>query len=474
MLRLAPFLRRHHLPLRWGLLLAGAAVGLTMVARCQVGGDQLNLLARGWLLAERGQWVQFGMPTSAGGLAPGGLTSLMVGVPLMVWRDFRAPTLLLWLTHLAAFLLLDRTVGRALGPRGRLLLVVLYWLSPWQLYFSGHLWNPNYMFLFAALHLATAWASRERASFWASLAHVAGVGLAVQLHASAPVLALASLLLIGRRQVRVSWTGAVAGAALVALSLLPWAAATLEAPLTLPGGKGFLGRGLLYVFPLLRGLAFLLRYGSLLVSGRMLRLDFTPTLGAGADALLAPALTVLAWVVLPVTLLLPLIACARLWRARRRLLRRPPPGRPLPPRRWLEAYAVTGLAAAATSFALSPTTAMSWQGFVVFPAALLPGLLLADALLRSRRAELAARALAAWAAAALLLGLVIGVASPMYRRGGREPVTIAVAADHPMLHDLGISERCSTPVVGADGYTPDVFRSGGGEGSATAGGPARP
>ena len=453
-------LHRHDRALRWVLVALGAGVGLVMVARCQVGGDQLNLLARGWLLAERGQWVQFGMPTSAGGLAPGGLVSLMVGLPLMIWRDFRAPALLLWLTHLGAFLLLDRTAGRALGRRGRLLLVVLYWLNPWQLYFSGHLWNASYMFLFGALHLATAWWSRERASFWASLLHVAAIGFAVQLHASAPVLAVASLLLVLRGHLRMSWTGAAAGAALVSASLLPWAMATLEAPRTLPGHEGFLLRGLILVFPVVRGILFLVRSGSLLVSAKLLRLDFTPALGSASDAILTPTLVVLAWVVLPLTLLLPVAATLRLWRARRRWLLRQPPGGSLPPRQWLTAYSVACLAAAVVSFALSPTTVMMWQTFVVFHAAVLPCVLLAGALLGSRRAALAARCVLAWAAVAVLLGAVMAVASPMYRRGGRRPVEIELAADHPMLHDLGIAERCTTPVVGDGGWTPDLFRAG--------------
>lgn len=182
MVRAIPLLFRHEVLTRWSLVGLGAAISLVMVARSQVGGDQLNLLARGWLLAERGEWVQFGMPTSAGGLAPGGLTSLVVGVPLLLWQDFRAPTLLLWLSHLVALLVLDRSLGRALGRHGRLLLAVLFWLSPWQLYFSAHLWNANYMFFCGAVHLATAYASRLKPSFSASLIHVATLGFAFQLH----------------------------------------------------------------------------------------------------------------------------------------------------------------------------------------------------------------------------------------------------------------------------------------------------
>ncbi len=127
-----------------------------MVARSQVGGDQLNLLARGWLLAVRSRMVWFGNPLSTGGNAPGGVTSLLVGLPLLLWRDHRAATAAVALCHLAAFLVLDRTLARIVSPWERLLFLVLYWLSPWQLYFGTFLWNPNYLFLGGAVHLATA------------------------------------------------------------------------------------------------------------------------------------------------------------------------------------------------------------------------------------------------------------------------------------------------------------------------------
>ena len=94
-----------------GLLLSAA-----MLWRAQAGGDQLNLLTRGWLWAERGELVTYGNPLSSGGSGPGAVTSLLVGAPLFVWRDHRAPIVLIWLFHLAAFLLLDRTLAPALSP----------------------------------------------------------------------------------------------------------------------------------------------------------------------------------------------------------------------------------------------------------------------------------------------------------------------------------------------------------------------
>src|SRR5260370_22888236 len=80
----------------WTAFAAGLVLAALLVARSQVGGDQLNLLARGWLLAARRQMVWFGNPMSTGGKAPGGVTSLLVGLPLLLWRDHRAPPRRSW------------------------------------------------------------------------------------------------------------------------------------------------------------------------------------------------------------------------------------------------------------------------------------------------------------------------------------------------------------------------------------------
>src|SRR5262249_10884516 len=160
----------------------GLALSVLFWTRQAIGGDQLNLLARGWLLAVEGRWIPYGNPMSTGGATPGGLTSLLVGLPLMVWRDYRAPSVVillshaaavLLLSHAAAFLLLDRALRPILSPRERLLFAVFYWLNPWRVFFSGYLWNPNYLYLFGAVHLATALRLRRRAGALDSFVHAA-------------------------------------------------------------------------------------------------------------------------------------------------------------------------------------------------------------------------------------------------------------------------------------------------------------
>jgi hypothetical protein len=443
----------------WTAFAAGALLAALMVLRSQVGGDQLNLLARGWLLAVRRQMVWFGNPLSTGGKAPGGVTSLLVGLPLMLWRDHRAATALVALCHAAAFLVLDRTLARIVTPRERLVFVILYWLSPWQLYFGTFLWNPNYLFLGGALHLATAWRLRHGPRFGASLLHAATLLLALQIHPSFLLLAAASALLWWRGYLRPHAAGVALGLVLGALPLLPWAREVIAHPVLLAEvHKGFPGRGLLYSLP--RGILYWLRYSSLSLAGRSGLFDFTEALGAAADRLLRPLFRALTEVVGPATVALPLLANLWLWRRwRRRAAEQRLPRLPATAsdRAWLEGYAVLTFLAAAAVYALSPTTMMYWQGLCLFHAAVLPLTLYAGVLLRTR---LAARVLAGAAAYAVLeVLLVLGIAfgTPDYRCRGLETVVFPLLGDSPMFHDLHVQDTCPWPLGDPHGWWPDVL-----------------
>jgi hypothetical protein len=451
----------------WTAFAAGVLLAALMVARSQVGGDQLNLLARGWLLAVRRQMVWFGNPLSTGGKAPGGVTSLLVGLPLMLWRDHRAATALVALCHVAAFLVLDRTLARIVTPRERLVFVILYWLSPWQLYFGTFLWNPNYLFLGGALHLATAWRMRHGPRFAASLLHAATLALALQIHPSFLLLAAASTLLWWRGSLRPHAGGAVLGAVLGALPLLPWAWEVITHPVLLAEvHKGFPGRGLVYSLP--RGILYWLRYSSLSLAGRSGLFDFTEAFGVAADRRLSPLFRALTEGVGPATVVLPLVANLWLWRRWRRrarqrrpraarLLRLPRLPETASDRAWLQGYAVLTFLAAAAVYALSPTTMMYWQGLCLFHAAVLPLTLYAGLLLRTRFAARVLAGAAAYVVLELLLVFGIAFGTPDFRCRGLETVVFPLLGDSPMFHDLHIQDTCPWPLGDPHGWWPDVL-----------------
>ena len=469
----------------WALFGLGLALSALLIARQQVGGDQLNLLARGWLLAVDGRFISYGNPTSAGGNAPGGITSLLVGLPLFLWRDFRAPSLVICLFHVAAYLLLDRVLRPIFSPRERVLFAVLYWLSPWRVYYSGFLWNPNYLYLFGAVHLWTALAQRRQASFSYSLLHAACLVLAFQVHASFLLLVMASALLWFRGYFKVSWPGIVLGGVIASLPLVPWLLDVSRNPAIAAPHHGFLGRGLVYLFPLLRGVLYLLRYSSLSVGGKMGDFDIRRALGPAADRLLRPLFLLLAEGLGGLTVLLPIAAWVRavrrtrprLWRrtlrfreawpllARRfwrRWRRWPQSPSEASDREWLQGYLIWILTAAVIVFALAPTTIMAWQVLILFHAAVLPLVLWLGALSRRPRfAPRIARGMGVYLGLEVLLVLGFAFATPNYRCGGREGLDLALRSDHPMLHELGIVQACPLPLNQPGTWWPDVLPEAG-------------
>ncbi len=442
----------------WGAFALGLLLSAVLVVRSQVAGDQLNLLARGWLLLDEGRWISYGNPMSTGGKTPGGITSLLVGLPLFVWRDHRAATLVVLAFHVLAWLILDGTLKRRLSPRGRLLFAVVYWLNPWRLYFSGFLWNPNYLFLFGALHLWSCLAQRDRARFWPSFLLGAGLVLAFQIHASVVLLVAASALLWLRGYFKPHWLGGIAGAALAALPLIPFVLDLYENPvLVTEAEKGFPGRGLLLVFPLLRGLSYWLRYPSLHLPGKAVRFDFSDVLGS--DPWLGVGLTWISQVLLALTVLVPIAANVWLWRRNRHRLRRR-----LPPdasdRIWLQGYVLWCFVAAVIVYSLAPTTVMYWQGVLLFHACVLPLVFWAGALWRTRHAARVTRGVQLWAASAVLLTLALAFGGPQYRCGGRDDLHFPLSSHSPMFDELHIQQTCPWPLDQPVTWWPDVLPRG--------------
>ena len=301
-----------------GVFALGLLLSLLLALRSQVGGDQLNLLARGWLLLARGEWVPYGNPSSSGGAVPGGVTALLVAAPMALWRHHRAAVLGLLLTQMLAFWLLDRWLREALPRRERRLFAVVYWLSPWRLLLSGFLWNPGYLLLIGAVHGWSAWRQRREASFGHSFALALALGLGFQIHPSVTLLAAATVLLLLTGHLRLRWSAVAAGLALSAVALVPWALAVVREPALLPVSEGFPFRGLLLMFPLVRGVLYWLRHGSLGLPGPEARFDFEPALG---DALARPVevfADAMVSGVGAITVIVPLLASLWLWRWLRR------------------------------------------------------------------------------------------------------------------------------------------------------------
>ncbi len=442
----------------------GLLLSSLLIARSQVGGDQLNLLARGWLLVEQGELVSSGHPTSGGGKTPGSLTALLVGLPMLLWHHHRAPVILLSLFHVLAYAVLHRALKDVLSSSQRVLLALFYWLNPLRLLLSGFLWNPNFMLLFGALHLSTAFRQRRLASGPQSFLHVAALVLSIQLHASAIFLFALSLILLQRRLMKMHWRGAVAGGVVGGLSIIPWMIEAWSYPSLVPGSGGILDRLPFFAYPMMRAVLYWFRYPSFYLSRSVTDWDFSPLLGSGANAVLVPVGVALNGVLAPLSVFLPLIAGIWLWRraVKRKWWRRIETS--MGDRHWLEAYVLWGFLGILSVSAMAPDSLMWWHFVSLFHAAVLPVVLWLGREIDAGRRPYLWRAVGCYCAIGFLIVVATGVAGQRFRCGGHGELKFLppLRSDHPMLHDLGIQETCAIPVntrLGDPtvGFWPDVL-----------------
>jgi hypothetical protein len=140
------------------------------------------------------------------------------------------------------------------------------------------------------------------------------------------------------------------------------------------------------------------------------------------------------------------------------LRHRLPPG--VTARSWLKGYARVCFVAAAIVFALSPTTVMSWQVLVLVHAAILPVILWAGALGRSRLAPRMATVTGSYAILEIALLIAMALGGSQYRcRGhnGDDGFGFSLAYDSPMFRELHIQQTCPWPVNVPGGWWPDVL-----------------
>jgi hypothetical protein len=321
------------------------------------------------------------------------------------------------------------------------------------MYQSAWLDNSSYVFLTGAVHLWACYGQRNRPRFLLSLALVASTGLTFQLHLDALILVIAAALLWLRGYWKPHWGGVAVGAVITFGTLIPFVVEATAHKEVIPCSAGYPGRSLVMVWPVLKGFGYWFRYASLSCTTRMLAFDFTPAFGATADGILAPIYSALGRGIAHVTVLSPLLANLWIWR-RRRPLRRLLPADRLVGRAWLGRYAVWLCAACFIANALSPAPVMWWHNLIAFPGTLLPVVLWASALLRTRRAPLVNKVVLAYAIFAVVLLAGMAVGAKQYRFGGRKPKGIAVNTDHEILHDLRITETCPITVAPQGGLWP--------------------
>ena len=354
------------------ILCAGAALQALLWSRQWIYGDQYALLLSGIEVLETGDLPPFAKTMSGGGRIPGALLPLLVAAPLQVWADYRAPGLLIGLSHVAAVAILSICIGRALGARFLTAYLAVYWLSPWRLYHAGFIWEPAYVFLPAALHLASAYHLRERPHPGWSLLHAATLTLTLQLHGSFLVLALLTVGLAAARRIRLDVRGSLLGMVAGGLTLVPTVQAFVAGrlPRILPGNTDELSPVLVGLVNLPKSLAYWWRLGSLYIGRRLEQTVYADAEPAASGAFASGSTSV----VIALSTASVAIAVFASWRYFRR---HPSYGPDDPDRRrsqadWFRAYAGWCLAALCAAATLSPVPVQGWHVVIAFHAACLP------------------------------------------------------------------------------------------------------
>ena len=433
----------------WLILLIfvfGLLLQLFLTERSWIGGDQINLLRLGWSYAQTGELMPFAKAKAGAGAIPGVFQQLLVGLPLKIVPHYQSPMIFITLFHVVAGLLLLRVVRQGLGEQFALVFFLLYWLSPWRLYHSGFLWEPQYMFLPAALHLWACWNQRTTGKFLHSVLLAASLVLAMQIHNSFFLLVLLTIIFLVRKQLRLHWPGVLFGVILGSITLLPTILALFSGNTPpVSESSGFFGAGLVKVLPTLKGAWYWIRLGSLDIGTPFAGIVFFRDEWATNTAFGMQSQIVLR-VLQGLSFLTVLVALRASWwffgltfqRFRRR--QQNVEASPTTPEasthpykgNWFRAYCSSAFFALVASAALAPITLQGWQVIVALHAACVPvAAWMLD--LKTRHRNRFRVLLVGTVCLQLLLTIIMGTGNPIFRQTANLPEKLQLEENRPLL-----------------------------------------
>jgi len=367
--------------LYFGGLIFGLLLMLMYSSNQILTGDQMQMLDKGYQGAYENTWLSYGNAASAVGNIPGSLSAYVIGFPLMLWDSSWAPMLFLLLLHLFSFLLLDSVIKKVFDQKIRLIFLVLYWLNPWFL-FESLLYNPSYLFFFAALHFWSAFHLREKSSFIYSFLHLLSIGMAMQLHYSWPILAVISTYLFYRNIIKINWLGIVSAAAVIFISLVPYFQETFfnSDLVSHPGdkeGDRYIGWGGVHVYPVFKAFLYWFRYASFLFTNKVVlgaNFEWVSSIESLQNIVMYLWRTIV-FVIGGASLWIVWKSNLYAWKQIRKQLFRTASKQTLTQENWLLLYTIGVLLGIFISAVLSPIVFSYWHLVIIFPFALFPLLL---------------------------------------------------------------------------------------------------
>jgi len=349
---------------------------------------------------------------TAGGRIPGCFLQLLVGAALEIWLDYRAPALLVGLSHLGAVAILCVVLASAIGARSTVFFLAVYWLSPWRLYHSGFLWEPGFVFLPAAVHLACSYRLRNQRSFLASAVLAATIILTMQIHASFILLLVSTAILFWRRRVLLSLWGSLVGLLVGSLTLIPTGLAFIggELPQIAPTRWRYLPPVLQEIVNILKGTLYWFRLGSLDIGRRIWRVTDIAERSQDGSAFVQ-TLALSAWVLAAVAMASIAISVYASWVYFSRAA--PEEKRDDDDWRWTRSYALSFLFSILIVSVIAPAPLQGWHLVITLHAACLPVALWLEASLLARRKWL--RGIApAFIVLQVFITVVIGLGNPQF------------------------------------------------------------
>ncbi len=400
----------------------GLALHIFLASRSWVAGDQIHLLNLGLEFSLHHHLRPFAKMMSGAGSNPGVLLQLLVGVPLVFLPHYQSPMIGIVFSHIIAGLLFIQVMLNGFGNRGAFFATVVYWLSPWRLYNSGFLWEPSFIFLPAALHLWASWRSRKTAGFMASFLLVLSLLMAAQIHNSAFILFLLTAFLLITRKIRVQALGAAAGFVAGSVTLVPTVMAILGK--TLPAtreSEGFIGNGLVLVYPVFKGVLYWFTLGALdlvrpLNETVFLDQSWIASNPAGAYARLAIRLLQLFCI-----LSVGVSIYASWWFFRPMVWNQPQTDENST---WFRSYAAMSFVSLVVAAGFSPIVLQGWQVVVALHAACIPVVVWASRDWYQPARSLKRGLLAAYIAMEIILILSVGFGLSIFRKQDSLPAGI--------------------------------------------------
>ena len=351
------------------LFILGAILQLFLASRSWIGGDQVHLLNLGLDFSVRHHLQPFAKMMSGAGANPGSLLQLLVGIPLLLLPHFHSPMLLIVLFHILSGVFFISVINQTLGPKAACFAAAVYWLSPWRLYNGGFLWEPAYVFLPAAAHFWASWRLRERKDFFSSALLLFAIVAAIQIHNSAFVLVLLTIVLFVRGTIRINVFGAIAGTLVGLITVIPaihaWMVDTLPPA---QASEGYIGRSMVLIYPALKGILYWFTLGGLDVVRQLNETVFL-TQGGLLSTIMIRTLQLFCVLSVGVSVFASWWYFRPMWSGHEH---QDEPGK------WLRSYAAGAFMSLVLSGALSPIVLQGWMVVIVLHAATIPVIAWAD------------------------------------------------------------------------------------------------